>query len=147
MELLEVKFEEKCPTVNYSFQIARDKQTRFSTIIVKFTGVYREGSRGNPDADFIIGIIKTAIMLWQSSTVILDLTELAYTWGNKMFDILTSSFEWRPYAIVVGPDNRKAISTIFLGEDTEKDITDKKSPPFFNTVEEAFTYIQTLEKE
>ena len=45
-------------------------------------------------------------------------------------------------AIVVGPDNRKALSSLRFGEGTEKDITE--SPLYFNSVQEAFTYLHTL---
>ncbi len=43
-------------------------------------------------------------------------------------------------AIVVGPKNRKALSTLILGLDTKKDVTENKL--FYDSLDDALNYLE-----
>ena len=74
MKLETVSFKETCPTIKYSFQLETYGAKRFdNTLIAKFSGKYREGSAGNPDARFMCGMLRTACDLWSPKSVIIDL--------------------------------------------------------------------------
>jgi hypothetical protein len=142
MKLKPVSFEKTCPTIQYSFQIATSApNTIHRTLVAKFSGKYRDGSKGNPDAAFMRGVLQTACRLWWHTAVIIDLSDLEYHWGDRI-EMLFNPLENAILAIVVGPKCRKALSTLVFGLDTDRDITEHKQ--FFDSLEQAFEYTQKL---
>ena len=66
---------------NISFSLrrwARNKQPFLSIVHVAFSGDYRSGSSGAPDAHYIDGIVRTVDAVWSPSAMILDLRDLDY---------------------------------------------------------------------
>ena len=159
--------EEDSPSIRFSFQLVTSGNIKPHYILIaQFSGKYGVGSLGNPDTDFMVALLEASLIAWQPKKVIIDLSKLGYYWGNGMLTIVerpyhwTSEFQlptgklrfiyWRDditnanTAIVVGPDNRKALSSLLFGMKTEKDITE--SPRYFNSVHEAFTYLQSIDR-
>lgn len=85
------------------------------------------------------GLLKTAIKLWNPRAVIIDLHDLEYSWGDRMDEVFDAP-ENKPLAIVVGPKNRKALSTLRLGLSTKEDVVDNKF--FFDSREKALKYLE-----
>jgi hypothetical protein len=57
-----VSFEQECPSISYEFEVINEKDSYFpDTLIIKFTGNYRDGSSGNNDAKLMKGTIMTAL--------------------------------------------------------------------------------------
>ncbi|MCL4267464.1 MAG: hypothetical protein KJ069_30095 [Anaerolineae bacterium] len=140
MNFKSVSFESECPTIHYAFQIKRSTRSTFqSVLIASFSGKYRHGSAGNPDASYMWGLLKTAIELWNPKAVIIDLHDLEYSWGDRMEEVFSAP-EDEYLAIVVGPKNRKALSTLILGLDTKKDVTENKL--FYDSLDDALNYLE-----
>jgi len=144
MKLTDVSLEETNALIHVSFQLATSgKKQVHPTLIAKFTGRYRDGSQGNPDTEFMVSILNKATKIWSPCDIILDFSNLTYKWGNGMLEVVRPMFSFCPRVVVVGPDNRKALSslfTFFYGLDPERDITEV--PGFFNSVEGAFQFLQ-----
>ena len=135
-----VSFESECPTIHYAFQIKSSTRNSFQSILLaSFSGKYRYASAGNPDASYMWGLLKTAIKLWNPRAVIIDLHDLEYSWGDRMDEVFDAP-ENKPLAIVVGPKNRKALSTLRLGLSTKEDVVDNKF--FFDSCEKALKYLE-----
>ncbi|MFW9996843.1 MAG: hypothetical protein ACFFD4_32675 [Candidatus Odinarchaeota archaeon] len=145
MELKELSFDDECSSTTSSmtcvFQLATSEKKSFQhTLVVQFSGTYRYGSSGAPDAAFMRGMIGKAVNFWQPNKLIIDLSSLVYTWGNNLFDIALYSHRSRSTAIVFGPDCREGLSSLIRIYD---DMPDSR---FFDTVKEAFDYLQSVEK-
>jgi hypothetical protein len=88
-------------------------------LMVKFAGIYRSGSDGPPDATYIMAATKAAHEAWFSMSVLLDFTDLEYTWGDNMEWVLRfpSMFGWSgcefPLVILAGDRSRAALKTLF----------------------------------
>lgn len=63
-------------------------------MVLKFVGDYQVGSRGNPDADFMVAILGAALSRLGPDAVVFDLTELAYQWGNSLLRIFDCLDRW-----------------------------------------------------
>jgi len=101
--------------IRYEFQLeTSDEKPRFWCILVaKFSGHYRPGHLGAPDALFIQGITQTALGVWRPAALILDFRELAYTWGDEMQGVLGIRGEIKlPFAIVGSEMCLPAIGTL-----------------------------------
>ena len=132
-----VSFDESCPTIEFVFELVGEEKLTYppEVLIMKVIGTYRGGSKGNPDAAFMRGMLDTAIDLWDPQTVILDLTELAYVSGDAIESVFKGPDSSTPTVVVVGPKCRKALSTLEHGENSEQDIVDHNE--FFESVTEA----------
>jgi len=145
MRIKKVSFEEACPTIQYSFQLETSDPNQFRHILIaNFSGKYRYGSKGNPDAALMWGVLKTACELWYPRAVIIDLRDFEYNWGDKIEMVFDAPGD-ATLAIVVGEKCRDALSTLEYGLDTDKDITESKY--FFDSLEEALNCIQQFNSE
>jgi hypothetical protein len=125
--------------IRYSLQRwARDKAPFLSIIHLAFSGDYRLGSRGAPDAYYISGLVHTVDAIWHPSAMILDLSTLHYEWGNDMDLVLQPLGE--VVAFVVGPKCERAISTLLYGVDTTKSVLE--AVHFFDAFEPALKYVR-----
>lgn len=128
--------------LRYEFSLETTGKNPFwYTLIAKWVGTYREGSLGNPDAYYMRGLTKTALGVWQSAALILDLTELEYKWGDLLemvFDV--GEEEQKTTAIVVGLTCKPAISTLIWGVNSNRSATEHEN--IFDSVEEAWEYVR-----
>src|SRR6266550_2062673 len=53
-------------------------------LIAKFTGRYRPGCQGNPDAAYLVAMGVAAVSYWEPKGVVLDVSQLEYVWGDMM---------------------------------------------------------------
>ena len=123
---------------------SRDSVPHISFLHLAFSGRYRPGGEGAPDAHFIMGILKIAEGSWFPSATILDLSNLDYEWGNEMARILGTEQTQR-FAIVVGEKCRRALSTLKYGKDTANDITDESN--VFDSIDTALRYLAEIQVE
>lgn len=130
-----ISFSETCPTISYSFGVQTSDGVRYPEILtIAFSGSYRDGSEGNLDAKLMRGIIYTADAIWSPKSILLDLSEFEYSWGDYIgciFDIA----EVKHMVTVVGPGCRKALSTLMHGLSRQVDVVDNKD--FFESKEVA----------
>ncbi|WP_240636807.1 hypothetical protein [Paenibacillus silvae] len=100
-----------------------------SIMILKFLGEYGFGSAGNSDARYMCAIGEAVVEAWEPSGLILDLSELAYEWGDRMenvFDIGHAKYGDNPFptALIVGERSEEAIRTLILGVYSDETIDD-----------------------
>jgi hypothetical protein len=124
--------------ISYSFcRWARNKKPFLSIIQLAFSGDYRSGSSGAPDAHYIEGMVRTVVAVWNPSAMVLDLRNLRYDWGDEMDLVLQPPKEIS--AIVVSLKCEPAISTLFYGIDTKKSVLNE--PHFFDSLDLAIEYV------
>jgi hypothetical protein len=116
---------------------ARKKQPFLSIVHVAFSGDYRDGSAGAPDAHCIVGMTGIANEVWRPSALIVDLRDLHYTWGDEMDLVLSPPSEFA--AILVGPKCERAISTLWYGINTTQSVLEE--PHIFRDFEPAVDYV------
>lgn len=135
MNLKSVTIDEYCPTITYDFKIQNLRDTHLIDIlVVSFHGTYRDGSAGSPDAGLIKGIVTTGLSVFDPFSLIIDLSDLEYNWG----DDLDLSFEETGHTttvVLVGEKCRRAMSTLMFGVDTDKEIVDNEF--FFDSFDKA----------
>lgn len=104
---------------------ARGSKPFLSILHVAFSGKYRDGSGGRPDAYFIRSVVHTAYEIWSPSGIVIDFSDLTYEWGDEM-DVAYESPGDIPTAIIVGPRCVRALSTLRYGLKSERSITEEK---------------------
>lgn len=57
-------------------------------LVLRFSGAYRDGSAGSPDARQMLGAARHALTLWDADALVLDLRHLAYRWGDGMLGVI-----------------------------------------------------------
>jgi hypothetical protein len=120
-----VSFKETCPFVDISFELVNDSNSYFPEIlIVKVNGKYRDGSAGDDDAILIRGMIRAADDLWKPQSLLIDLREFQYDWGDYIDIVIDNGEITKHTAVIVGPKCREALSTLLYGLGTEKDFVD-----------------------
>ncbi len=141
MQLQPVSFDKETD-IRYEFRLETTGKNRFwYTLIAKFSGTYRPGSAGAPDAHFICGIAHTGIAMWHPAALILDLRELSYTWGDEMDMVLDAGSDHHVPTAIVGSDAcLPAIGTLIHGINSTQPATDAKS--IFDSIEEAWEYVR-----
>jgi hypothetical protein len=117
MKLVPVSFA-TLSNLKYSVALAPHKQfTTPEFVVVTFTGRYRDGSAGAPDATFIASIMEAVQRAWYTDSLIIDLSGLAYNWGDEMdwihdIGIFHPSPCKKPLAIIVGHECRDALQSL-----------------------------------
>src|SRR6266436_2805770 len=97
--------------INFSLKRwGRDRKPFLSIIHATFSGDYRSGSSGAPDAHHIEGTMRTVHDVWRPSAVVLDIRDLHYEWGDEMALVLEPATKIS--AILVSPKCEPAISTL-----------------------------------
>jgi hypothetical protein len=110
-------------------------------LVVKYTGVYRYGSDGNPDARYMCALGKAGVWAYDPAGVIHDLSDLRYQWGD-MLDLplgVAPECDFAPVAYVVGPKCEEAVRTLFLGLHSDQPLESIGS--VFRDLESAWAYI------
>lgn len=135
MNFKSVTIDEYCPTITYDFKIKNLRDTHLIDILViSFHGTYRNGSAGSPDAGLIKGIITTGLSVFDPFSLLIDLSDLEYNWGDNL-DLSFEETEPTTTVVLVGEKCRRAMSTLSFGIDTDKDIVDNEF--FFDGYEKA----------
>lgn len=130
----------KSGNIRYSLQrLARDARPFLSIIHLAFSGNYRNGSAGGPDARYIRGVVGITNNVWRPSGIILDLSDLTYEWGDEMGDVVEAPSN-HPFAIVVSPLCEPAISSLCCASTPSKTVLDREQ--FFDSFEAALHYLR-----
>ncbi len=119
-EVRQVRFSD-LSDIKYDMYLAgKQRETDAPVLILQFSGEYRFGSAGNPDAYFMHAICSVAVIAWEPKAVILDLSELKYEWGD-MLELAFNVPSRQPFldpplrVVVAGPQCREAIRTLVFG--------------------------------
>ena len=140
MQLQPTSLEKYCPTITYDFSIAHVAHTHLvDLLVITFHGRYRDGSEGRPDAGLIQGGIRTGIAVFDPFKLIIDLSDLEYALGDNL-SLLIDESEWIKTAYVVGDKCRHALSTLYFGARSTKDIVDHQL--FFDSFDLALKKLQ-----
>ena len=140
MSFQPISLDQYCPTISYSFKIAHLRDTHLVDILViSFIGKYRYGSAGSPDAGLIKGIVKTGVSVFDPFSVLIDLSNLEYSWGDN-FELFFEEAEPKKTVVLVGEKCRHAMSTLAFGVDTNKDIVDNDF--FFDDYDKAIAKLK-----
>lgn len=137
----ELTISEACPSIGHRFHLTEGEPYRSSrALVVSFTGQYRAGSMGNPDAAYMKAMVGLACDLWWHKGLVIDLSALAYDWG----DMIETAFDHPsglPVAIVVGPRSAHGLATLWYGEDTDRLATEQDG--VFDTLQGAIAFVQS----
>jgi hypothetical protein len=132
-----------CPTITFDFKITHLRDTQLvDLLIISFNGKYRDGSAGRPDAGLIKGLIKTGVLVFDPFSVLIDLRNLEYNWGDNL-DLSFEETEPKKAVVILGEKCRRAMSTLAFGIDTSKDIVDNEF--FFDDYEKAIAKLKEEE--
>lgn len=138
----QVSVARECPTIRHHLRLWEDgePETR-PTLIGAFEGSYRDGSEGNPDAAYMRGQIDLACAIWWYHTgLVIDLSKLAYQWGDMILAALDHP-DRRPSAIVVGPGCESALSSLMADEYEGQRVTDLDG--VFDNLDVAIAYVRS----
>jgi|HubBroStandDraft_6_1064221.scaffolds.fasta_scaffold06404_7 hypothetical protein len=116
---------------------ARNKKPFLSIVQVAFSGDYRTGSAGAPDAHYMDGMNRIVDAVWNPSALILDLRDVDYQWGDEMDLVLQPPTDI--IAIVVSSKCERAISTLFYGINTKESVLAETH--FFDSLEPAIEFV------
>ena len=94
-----------------------ERFSRPEFIYVGFSGEYRSGAEGKPDALYITSTIAALDTAWYSDAFIIDLTSLKYDRGDEMSWLWSIGWKpvfraHRPLAVIVGDQCRAALLTL-----------------------------------
>jgi hypothetical protein len=65
--------------------------------VVAFAGEYGVGSSGNDDAAYMRGVVLSSLAAWDVACVIIDLSELSYSWGYALLGVIEAPGELRDH--------------------------------------------------
>ena len=123
------------------------REVAYPVLVVRFTGKYRQGSAGAPDARFMFAMLEAAIGAWKCWALILDLSGLAYEWGDDIEGIwsMRLSYAWTEegedlIALIVGPESERALASLYYDEDLNR--TSFSEPWVFRDFPSAWNYIE-----
>jgi hypothetical protein len=140
MNLRPVRIEEET-RLRCEFQLETTGRNSFQyTLIARFSGDYRDGSAGKPDARFIAGMTRMGVAIWHPAALILDLSELRYEWGDDLGEILPPGGKHLRSAVVIGPGCARAIATLLWGVNTQKAATEAEF--IFDNLEAAWEAVR-----
>lgn len=113
-------------------------------LVVAFQGKYRYGSAGNADADYMRAMAEAGLYATSPTSLILDFSELAYEWGDKIEWVLDSGIgkhgdSFFPMAVVVDDGCADGLQSLIRGTNSEDPIDDNQT--FFWSVDDAITKI------
>jgi hypothetical protein len=137
-----VSLDEECNGMRYEYSVINLKNPYMVDILlVKFSGEYRPGSLGKRDLGYMTGMVKLGIDVWDPFKIAIDIQDVTYEWGDDM-QLLFGAPDHLKTVVIVGENNRRAISTLMLGMDTEEDIVDNKF--FFDDFENAIEKLKKM---
>jgi hypothetical protein len=124
-ETKSLDFNEILPKLKFQIEyIESEKNSYWSIIVLNVCGKYEEGSGGKPHCayiEYMIGLLRSIL---PSSGIVLDLSNLEYSWGDDIETLIFPDDE-KYFNVIVSDKNRKALSTLVYGLDTDRDIKDE----------------------
>jgi hypothetical protein len=135
-----VNLVEECNGMSCNYSIINLRDTRLvDTLLIKFSGEYRHGSLGKSESQFLVGMVKLGIEVWRPFKIAIDIQDVKYEWGDDI-QLLFGAPEDQKTVVIVGENNRKSISTLLFGIETQKDVVDNKF--FFDDFELAINKLK-----
>jgi hypothetical protein len=128
------------PTVNVSddFDSGNSK-----LLLLKVSGEYKIGSKGNIDASYICTFADACIQKYCPRSIIVDLSDLFYEWGDEMDYVLDigNTFDEKPIntAFIIGPHCKTAIGTLIHGVNSSEPATTREN--IFESIEDAKNWL------
>nr|WP_321234612.1 hypothetical protein [uncultured Psychroserpens sp.] len=109
---------------NIKFEVKIDDSDR--VLLVNVQGDYRKGSQGNNDADLIYGFVSSYFLIIEPDVVIVNLSNLNYTWGNSIMKVLNlmknigrDKYERNlDLLIILSKKNKKYIASLLQTEES-----------------------------
>jgi hypothetical protein len=111
------------------------------TLVIRLSGVYPDGSSGSGYFDQMVRTCREQCGKVSARALVVDLSDLTYRWGDEMGNIYCIDRKV-PQATVVSDKNRRALSTLDFGMETERDITDLDD--VFDSIDAAILYVEEL---
>jgi len=137
-----VNLEEECNGMTCDFSVINFRDTHLIDILlVKFTGEYRSGSQGKSEQGYLVGMVKLGIEVFRPFKIAIDIQDVKYEWGDDM-ELLFDAPDQLKTVVIIGELNRRAISTLLYGIDTDKDVVDNKF--FFDDFEAALEKLKKM---
>jgi hypothetical protein len=135
LELVELRFEELSRLQYQIHSCALGGKHHARALVVKFSGIYGIGSKGNGDANFMRAIVLAALNVWHSHAIVFDLRDLAYEWGDAIWRVFgrgidPAGIDEYPRALVVSDLCRSGFSTCGT-----------IVPPMFDDLESAIKFV------
>jgi hypothetical protein len=119
-------------------------------LIVRFSGVYRDGSEGNPDAKYMYAMAEAGIAAYDTDGVILDFENLSYQWGDRIEQVFSAGTARRtglepfPLAVIAGPGCAPALASLEWGIGTTRKATEMDE--MFETLDEAVNWLDSFDR-
>jgi hypothetical protein len=88
--LKQISFED-LSNIHVEMFLSPGDDERGNTLIAKFDGDYGIGCKGNLDAKFMQGAICRAVLSWEIDSIVLDMSNLSYEWGDMMVNVLLAA--------------------------------------------------------
>lgn len=140
MDFKKVELEEICNGMRCEFYAKNlGKSHLIDILIIQFSGEYRPGSEGKTELGFMIGKTELGKAVWRPFNIVIDISNVKYEWGDDM-ELLINLLEPKSSVMIVGDKNRRALSTLLFGLETDKDIVDNKL--FFENLEKGIEKLQ-----
>jgi len=101
-----------------TYQASVSPEARYpKLLIVEFSGEYRSGGAGKPDATFIMAIMNALQRAWPSKAIVIDFRKLSYQWGDEMEWVYGIGSNPRsgcntPLSIIVGAQCEQALQSL-----------------------------------
>lgn len=119
MELREVRYEDLSSITHTTWLSEPAGHRAPEFLVVKYSGVYRPGSRGHTDATYIEATLEAARKAWDCQSLILDFTNLEYVCGDEMTGVFCIGWTHAiqrhfPLAVIVGERCRDALASLLL---------------------------------
>ena len=115
-------------------------------LVMKFSGVYGDGSGGNGDANYMSSMTLAALSFTDPFGLIFDFTHLSYDLGDMMTNVIfVGENRWVndkfPLAIIVSDKCEVAITSLLRQEHSMEDLS-----LLHESLDSALSYIDSLNK-
>ena len=111
----------KYSNIEASFSVNEDN----TIILAKFSGLYKKGSLGNGDGTFMFSTLVSYYFMVEPITIILDLEDLEYEWGNRIIKAINFFSE-------IGRDDDERAKAIVIILSAKNETAIKQIEPLFN---------------
>jgi hypothetical protein len=94
MELVERRLSD-LSRITHQFWRVEDGKRDTNIQVISFSGEYGVGSKGNNDAAYMRGVVLCGLASWDVSCLILDLSDLEYSWGYALLGVIEVAGEFK----------------------------------------------------
>ncbi len=139
IEFNKADLQKTCNGMTCDFFVKKWKNGNLVDMLhIKYKGTYRSGSSGKSEMGYIIGNYELGAAVWDPFKIIVDISQVEYEWGDDM-ELLFHIASRENTIVIVGDKNRHALSTLFYGPYTDKDIVDNDD--FFDNLEKGIDHL------